>query len=276
MPGRALALAARQLGTPSISIQHGSQVDQRVWSHFCHDWKFVWGDAIRGHLIRSGVAAESILVTGATIYEDLHQAAAKHPVRPLGPGTRVAFLASRTGGMLVSHAAAERSLEGICQACARAGLALTVKPHPADHTGLPATVVARFPGVRIAERCSAEDVILASDVVVVVSSTAAYEACVANRPLVVFLPPGVGDVLDVAAFGAALPVTSAEELGRAFASLAEPAIVARLAAGRRRLLGELLGLDGGVPSRRAARAILEIAGRASNDVGAGGRPKETR
>ena len=191
--GRAAALAAQQVGGRAIYLQHGLFPDYRVFSSFCHDLLLLWGECNARSLASFDVDSRRIRVTGATIYDKLSQHHARDAARfpRAGEPLHVAFMASRTGGMMVSHAKAKSCLLAVAHAISRVpGASLTVKVHPGDATSLVNEVMQEFPNFKVMKSGSSQEVILGSDLVIVASSTTGLEACAADKPLVVL------DVID--------------------------------------------------------------------------------
>ena len=263
VPGRAAALATRAHGGRSVYIQHGRYPDQYVWSFFCHDLKLMWGEYHRRSLERFGHDPDSVIATGATTYDELSARVRSHQRRTVlgGDGPlRIAFMASRTGGMRSSVAVSRATL----QAVAETGLALpaqvTVKKHPGDATSVPEEVLRAYPETKLLKNGNSQDVILESDLVIVCSSTTGFEACVTDRPLIVLDLTGSDDQSEYDEFGAAIRVTRPEDLTQNIRRLqGDQALQRSLAQGRRRLLEHFLNGARGNATELAASAIMDLA-----------------
>lgn len=272
--GRAAALAARQFGARAVYLQHGLFPDYRVFSSFCHDTLLLWGECNARSLTNFGIEPRRIRVTGATIYDKLQQRAPGDSRFPrAGEPLEVAFMASRTGGMMVSHAKAKNCLLAVARAASQVpGARLTVKIHPGDATSLVNEVMQEFPDFRVIRSGSSQDVIMQSDLVIVASSTTGLEACAAGKPLfvldVIDDPNAVPYVGYGAALNVAIPDTDpAADLKQAIHGLQEdPSLLASLAEGRRRLVEDMLNGSAGNAAEQAAGAVLECLGRRAREL----------
>jgi len=64
LEGRAAALTARRLGTPTLALMHGTVTSDPLQRHHVVDRFLVYGDRSRAELVASGVTADGIAVTG--------------------------------------------------------------------------------------------------------------------------------------------------------------------------------------------------------------------
>ncbi len=137
--GQAAAKVAHDNGISSVLVQHGLIPDGRQFVDFRHDHLLLWGESNRQTAIRNGVAADRVHVVGATIYDELAEhggSCDRRPFPKLGEPLRIAFMPSRTGGLFVTHAAAERCLSCVVQSArAISNVDLAIKVHPNDRTG---------------------------------------------------------------------------------------------------------------------------------------------
>ena len=116
----------------------------------------------------------------------------------------------------MSLAQAESMLAMVTRACATVGAGrLTVKVHPEDRSDVFATL---DPSALIREG-DAATAIEAASVVVVSTSTAGFEACALDRPVIVLAPGGVDPPPEYSIFGAALVVRDERELADALRSV---------------------------------------------------------
>ena len=262
--GRAAALVAQRRGARSAYVQHGVSALQKYDTSLCQESMLVWGDAVKRSLVSGGHPEASIHVVGAAKLDELAQSGAltSEPLPAQGRPLRIVYMASRTAGSFVSASAARLALSAIAGASALVPNAvLTVKLHPADHTGLIPRWLSDYPSVVLAAGKSAQELILDNDLVVVVSSTAGLEACVARKPLVCLRIPGLsvddfysdyGAVLEFSLEGEGVAERLAQELGRLRESVdAQEA----LADGRSRLLDDRVGGARGDAAERAAAVL---------------------
>ncbi len=263
VPGRACATVARGQGAAAVYVQHGLFPDRYVYAHFLHDLNCMWGEYEVSALARHGVDRSSLFVTGAVIYDDLIERA--RAPRPAREGLRIGFLASLTGGDFSPAEVCRRTLTAVARLSEQfPDATITVRPHPGDRTRVPEESLARFPKVRLVRTGSSQDVVLGSDLVIVVASTTGFEACVAQRPLIVFNLTGEKTPVEYVELGAALEVLDADALAPTVATLlADQERLASLARGRQRLLEKMLaGAEGGA-TQRVARLVAQAVARAA-------------
>lgn len=263
VPGRAMAVAANELGARSLFVEHGSYPDRDVWSHFLHRHKAMWGEYARRSLVRNGHEPSSVHALGATIYDDFSRRA---QARPWAPPARerpwtIVFMASRTGGVVSSEAVSRATLKALVAAVGSLTNAqLVVKAHPGDSTRVPEEETAGRPGVRLVRGGSSQDLILEADVVVVVSSTTGFEACVAGRPLLELNLTGLAESAEYASAGAALLVTDASAVGGALERLRlDRALVDELRRRQRELVQNMLCGADGRAAERVGALIVKLA-----------------
>jgi hypothetical protein len=256
-PVRAAMAAGRAQGATTCLVQHGVLALHNYRTYLTHDWYLVWGQRDKRELVAGGAPPQRVVVTGSPVFG----AVAERMGSDAGPSPdgafRVVYLASRTGGRLVSLAQARSMLEMVREAVAWVtGCELTVKPHPGDSSGL----FDSLDGVRVVRGGDAVDAILAADAAVVSTSTAGLEACALDRPVVALDVPGCEPLPHYDEYGAALTVRSAAELSDALSALSEGGQVAeRLRAGRRRLVKDMFaGLEPGAAAR-VADHLLSLA-----------------
>lgn len=139
-----------------------------------------------------------------------------------------------------------------------------MKTHPNDRTGMVEAIAKDFPHVRVIQQGNSQDVILQSDVVIVVSSTTGLEACIGGKPLIVIESKGVTSSGPYNDYGAALQVTidgpgDCNRLAAVIRSLfTDSAVLADLADGRRRLIDDLLNGGKGDATELTAQAIVDL------------------
>ena len=136
--GRAAALAAREQNACSAFVQHGMFPDYDIFTDFCNDAMFVWGNANRQTLMRNGIIDSRIKVVGAAAYDGLIRRIRRdEPTifrQPDGP-LRIAYMASRTGGQVVGASVAKLHVSTVAKAVSQISNGqLTVKLHPSDNT----------------------------------------------------------------------------------------------------------------------------------------------
>ncbi|MCC6997825.1 MAG: hypothetical protein IT370_24625 [Deltaproteobacteria bacterium] len=264
VPGRAAATVTRGLGAAAVYVQHGLVPDRYVYAHFLHDLNCMWGDYEVSALGAHGVDPNSLFVTGAVIYDALIERA--RAPRPSREGLRIGFLASLTGGDYSPPEVCRRTLAAVGRLSDQLPhVTITVKAHPGDRTQVPEESLAPFPKVRLVRTGTSQDVVLDSDLVIVIASTTGFEACVAGRPLIVFNLTGEKTPVEYVGLGAALEVREAEALAPTIVALLEsPERLAALAQGRHRLLEKMLAGAQGGATQRVAGLIAEAAARGTS------------
>ena len=267
--GRAAAVAARSVGARSVFVQHGLIPDQPAYAHFCHDLLLVWGALNQRTALRCGVSEERVHVVGSPIYDDLAHVGTGDMIvgnRSESATLQIAFLPSRTAGLVVSFALARRCMHAVLAALDTLSDAeLFVKAHPGDRTGFVPQAVRDVPRCTLVERETSQAVIRRTDIVIVVSSTTGLEACMAGKPLIVLRTTGVAEWIAYQEYGAAIEISldephAVERIVEAIRSIREDAAVReKLAEGRRRLIDDMLNGGRGDSIRLVAQLISEQA-----------------
>ncbi|HEV2973134.1 MAG TPA: hypothetical protein VGY55_24415 [Pirellulales bacterium] len=268
IPGRAAAIACQRHGGRSIYLQHGLFPDREFFTRFCNDTLLLWGESNRRFITNHGIGDEQVQVVGATIYDDLvcrAKSARSKPLPAREGSLAIAYMASRTGGAAVSYSTAKLCLSSVIQAASEiAGARLVVKLHPGDKTGMVERLVGKRRGCTVVKEGGSQEVICQSDVVIVLSSTTGLEACMADKPLIVLRPEGVPGFGPYAEYNAALEVPvngdgDAKRIAEAIQSLRSDAKLAQsLAAGRRRLVNDMLNGGQGNAAQLSAQAIAAL------------------
>ena len=210
LPGRAAAVACRRFDGTSVYLQHGLFPDRSFFTRFCNDVLLLWGDSNRRFMIEQGIPADRVHVVGASNYDELiarsRESAAKSVPKPAHRLSSLSWPREQPVRR-VSYSAAEACLANVARAVAEIPFArLIAKVHPGDKTGMVERTVGELPSCTIVKSGNSQDVILESDIVIVVSSTTGLEACVADKPLIVLEPVGFPSFGTYAQYGAALMV----------------------------------------------------------------------
>jgi hypothetical protein len=269
--GRAVLLACRRAGVPTVAVQHG--IVYPKYFSYRHDpdeadcprpdRTAVFGEAARRLLTTlGGYPPESLVLTGSPRFDDLLAAAGAwdrdETRRRLGvsPGERLVVVASRFRAIRDTHASIGSAFPALVAALesmpdARA----VVKPHPAEGSEGYAEVLRRAGARRVTLVDPREDLMRllhAADVLVTVESLSAVEALVLGRPVIVLNMPT--HLADLVAAGAALGVPEGgDPAGALQGALAPGAARQGLDRARDAYLGELaMGIDGGATGRIAA------------------------
>ncbi len=186
-----LLTVARECGVPSMTMVHGTLGDEGfAFVPLIADRVACWGAMQRRAFRAAGVADERIVLAGCPrLTRDLPAPRAGRDKLNLPAEESVAMLATSP------YPAAQRLrlVEQFCIACAAAeGWRGVVRLHPNDSIGLYGELRARFRGVEWSEydRCTLDEAIAASDLVVVYSSGVGGDALIKRRPVAVL------DVID--------------------------------------------------------------------------------
>jgi UDP-N-acetylglucosamine 2-epimerase len=253
---------AKSRGVQSVYVQHGVVVPRHVYASFMNDMLCFWGNYEESGFTSLGVQPQAIHVTGSPLYDSLAMRARQ--VQPRADGSvRIVMFASRSGGAHTSLDVARTTIAAVAGLAAVIDNAeVIIKAHPADNTQIPEEAIRKLPRVRLVRTGSSQDLVLNADIVVVVSSTTGFEACVADKPLIVLNFTDEEMPLGFAASGAAIEVDSPEGLLGAVHSIrTDGAVRQSLAEGRRRVRCEMLNGADGNAGERIASVIREASSR---------------
>ncbi len=257
--GRVLSLCARQAGIPSVYVQHGILGQGRFYSYMPFSHSLVWGECNKRALVKCGATERNVSVVGAPNQDEVvrWRIQASCDGAPCAHAPRVLFLASRAAGAVTSATVFEKILIDVYDATMLIpGAKLVVKTHPGDHTGIAARLLQGKERVTLLKHESSLELITQCDIAIVTSSGTGLETCALGKPLIVFLPPGVFNIVNYESYGAAVTVSDGPALKDTLQrALNDPQLLAALNEGRRRLLDDML--DGATgESRSKAGAVL--------------------
>jgi hypothetical protein len=222
---RAAVALARQHGARSAVVQHGAPCGPFGFSPLAADCFCAWGASTREQLLRWGVPAERIHLTGWPRFEErLVRWRRRRAGRKASP--RILLLATMpprdgrpdTATFHLTRQTHERMLDMACAAAAKvAGARLVIKLHPrcGDDAAFQ-QVVTRHPGLQ-AEVTRSDDLdrlTAESDCVLSCASTSGIEAALMGAPVVQLLPAGSGDVLPAERWGMLGSARDEQELDR--------------------------------------------------------------
>jgi hypothetical protein len=260
--GRAAALCARAAGAKSVFIQHGQMPAHSCYSFFTNDLMLMWGRYEAEGFARFGQAQGRFRVTGPVLYDRLVRELSQiqRPFPPPEETLRVTFMASVTGGKHTHAEAARRTLQVIAETVkAEPNAHLTVKPHPGDTTRVVDEVLDAYPGYALVRDRPAREVLEASDVVILAASSTAFEACLCDRPVIIFNLTGTDEITELPQDGAALLVEKEGDLAPALRRLREDSgLRAGLSQGRQRVIERRLAGGKGDAALRAAHEVLAL------------------
>ncbi len=275
--GRALILEARRREIPSVGLQHG--FIYRTWLNYLHEADEMQpgapGDAgfpaptltllfdayAEQHLRQSGrYPAERLRVTGSPRLDATITTLASFDPESLERTRRDSGV--RPGDALVLVTTKERQArhvlpEFLTAAEAIEGVAVVIKPHPAETADGYAAVVAGRQRVHIAaSNAPLAPLLAASRAVVTVNSTVALDAAVAGIPaLVIGLPNNLSPFVDAGILGGAQTSNVREQLERI---LYDEGFRQQLSAARSDFLRRYAMVSTGRAAARSAEAVIEL------------------
>jgi hypothetical protein len=229
---RAAVAIAQHHKAASMVVQHGAPACRFGFAPLAADRILVWGESSRDQLLRWGVPAEQICVTGSprhdrlrarfaktrrseTIRRAVRQAAdrphflllATMPPRDDRPDAVVLGLNTRTY--------AEMLRTVLAVVARRPGVQLTIKLHPrATDDPILRRALEEFPQieVRLVQRPPLEETLRGVDCVFSCGSSGGVDATLAGIPVIQVLPPGVHELLPHGSWGLAGTACSEMEL----------------------------------------------------------------
>lgn len=199
---RAFTWACRAQGVPSVGIQDTLFPDLPYGHPIATDWIAVDGEMTRANLVKRGTPAEKIVVTGQPQFDIFSQLQTRLDrediVRRLGldPAYPTVLLISQYAGIYLRAEDKRRALQAIYSAVATMpDLQLVVKLHPDDPDGSVEQELAAAAGLgacRILKSGETQELVFASDLVIVFLSTVGHEAILMDRP-VIQIPTAAGE-----------------------------------------------------------------------------------
>jgi len=194
---RAATAAARRHGARSLVVQHGIPASRFGFAPLAADRILVWGRSSAEQLVRWGVPAEQIRITGwpraVAARTDGRRASAEKCILLLDTVPPRANRPDVLAGHFTRASYRQMLRAAMACACAIPGARLVVKRHPRapDDPLLPA-VVAEFPALRvqIVRRQSLDQCLARAQAVISCGSTAGVEASLAGVPVIGLLPSG--------------------------------------------------------------------------------------
>ncbi len=271
---RIYSLVGRQLRIPSLEIQFGpSGTDGVEWQFLLADYVASWGEATRQALLKHGVQAQQISVTGSPRHDSMVNVdandVAKTRARLDVPAGHALVLCASTyqqkeynslsdPGLLLSMKRAVFKSAGKVE-----GLRLVVKPHPLENMqetkqliGIGRNITLVDPGEDIRELTKACDAFIGF------GSTATIDAMIANKLTICPAFPGwVWSGLFVESNAVLVPRSEEEVLDclRKIVDASVDKILAELGPARQSFLQHWVYKADGRSSERAATLAMELA-----------------
>ncbi len=209
------AQVAKALGIPTILIQHGMDCEPYYLADAYADYLFVWGKGRRKRYLRDShppVTAEQVFLTGNP------RMVLRPESTPPSDTVSTVLWVTRPHTSEKCYSPSRLPSEGIdlfqglVRATARAGCRLVVKPHPADYLREYQLMAAALPESISIIDAPLSEVLGEVDAVVTEDSTAGLDALLLDKPLVHAHFADSPPVIPFAAFDAALPAFSPEQL----------------------------------------------------------------
>ncbi|MCK6562682.1 hypothetical protein L6R21_26120 [bacterium] len=267
--GRLLVLAAQACGIPTLNIQHGAIADVQHYRQTVAEKLAVWGEHDRALLVRHGVAAEKVVVTGQPRFE----AAATAPAETASlrrryrvpANAKVLLWATTPFVPRLSYDVPERNqryLAALLEILAAEPLwFLLIKLHPRDQRevyekGLAERDRALRGRVRLLQAEDMQGLLPLADVLLAWNTSVIQEAVLAGKAIIGVNFFGMPESIPSVSEGVALPARTPEELRGALQSLllGKGAVHAMLAEARPRYAARYLN----VSERSAVDRILEL------------------
>jgi hypothetical protein len=213
-----LVLAARSLGIPTFTLQHGVLSDGAMgYAPVIADKIFCWGETAKEELVRCGVSPEQVEIGGCPRLARDSKAGRGEGRRKLGldPNWPMVML----GTAPYAESDRRQLVEIFCQGMETLdGVSAVVRLHPSEKLPSYARAIERFPQVVFCEndRIALDDALAAADIVAVHSSGLGSDALVKGRLVAVIDVPGgtLGHGAALVEQAACPRVTSAGELAK--------------------------------------------------------------
>src|SRR5256885_2594393 len=276
--GRALAAIGRGAGAWTVVVQHGLIGEGLYGTHVmpavanCHA---CWGDISRRWNLDHGAPRDSQIVVGNPMFDRYFQGG-KSLSGPPEKAQEVAFVSQPFVPLAPSESDFDRldALKALLPFDER-GVPIAIRPHPSEDRSRLKRLVdsVGFSKTQWDETLAAT--LRRPAVIVCKSSTAALEAMIYDRPIVLAAFSGRGDPTELSREGAALVATTPSDLTSAVQScLEDPVVLASLDSARRRVLPQFLnGMDGRA-AERLAGALNDPLARGKRNISPRNSPKE--
>lgn len=258
-PGRALAKVASINRIPSVTVQHGLFLG-KVYTHLVSDRIIVWGDISKQFWMNRGCANEQVYISGAIGYDSWHQQLETNLISHKIENPGVFVIGQNPAAYISKHDHRETIWAVINAAIQLPSVRFIIKPHPGEsqdpyHEAL---VVSGVKNVELITEGSITEHILRSDIVVTIFSTAALNAMLNSKPVIVLNLSGDESVAPY--ISASLLVENVTDLISGISNLlSDKTLYQHFINEGRRFVLEYMGEYDGQAHHRAAKYISEMA-----------------
>jgi len=271
---RIYTLLCRQMGIPCMEVQFGATgVEGIEWQFFTADKVAVWGEDSKKAMLKHGIPAEKIIITGSPRHDclvNVPAAAAKEMRAKLGVPEKSVMVLLASAYQLKTYS--DYSNPGILRSMKRAvfeaanntpGIFLVVKPHPLENVRETSSFAGKNKKIIfVSQKSDIRELTRICDVFVSFGSTATADALVAGKPVICpVFPEWIWSELFMNT-GATLVPTSPQEVLETFqlvASGAHEGVRAKLETARQTFLSNLVYRTDGLATERVAKVSLDMA-----------------
>ncbi len=219
----AIIIAARKQGIPSLMLQIGVLQARNLTDAYAglSNKIAVWGDVARDFFLSQGVPDDKVIITGSPQFDMMLETVKKRPVKKK-PGYTVVLATQPFDPSLGESPAVNRTFaEAVVRAVEQINSArLIIKLHPNEWRGVHRRIydsIERKAGgkVKILVDANLHRLLAEADLVITKGSTVGLEAMLLGKPVIEADFTGRLDNTPQAVSGAALRVSTEEELGAA-------------------------------------------------------------
>lgn len=267
---RAFVEATKRMGIPTVNIQNAIYANIPYGSPIATNYVLVDGELFKDNLAARGTDPSRIVVTGQPRFDFLARKDKRFDRLSickrllLDPTVRMVLFVSHPVSAFDPAEERRTLLHAICVAVKTLPRCwLVIKLHPDetdDRFHREITTQAQLEAVRIVRHMDTWELLYASDVVIVASSTMGYEAIVMDRPLIQIIYRAHGhEIYPYAESGAALEVKCLGEIGPVLSkALDDHGTRQALQRGRNEAVKRFAYCLDGQASTRAARFIEQV------------------
>jgi hypothetical protein len=225
---RAVVVAARAAGARSLVVQHGAPCCRFGFAPLAADEICVWGRSAQSQLLRWGVPADQVRITGSPYHDRLRRQLQRRRPKPTAQSARPRLLMfatvpprdERPDAVAIHWTRQSYAdvLQAALEGASRVGCCeLLIKLHPrAGRDPILDAAIANHPrlAVRLVRRGQLHQLLRGIDCVLSCGSSAGIDATLSGIPVIQILPAGASDFLSRESWGLAGIAHTAAELER--------------------------------------------------------------